>query len=464
MRVIDIPTFLAAMACAAPMFGCANDSAPVDGPTTVEVGEDDGKRDTADGERKATVAGFTLTMNAVARVTSGGQQIVTLKGTASRTLTNAFSYIPDDGFGTTRLTGARTFEIDLDEPFEINTLLSGLPILVALDTASGTPRHFDARITLAPRFARFDGTTRIVVDAPIRPVYVRAADNLRYRGRFTTTSDHASPAVAVPGAASPAVTQRGPRETTFDWTFTDFAPAYDPPTDPVTMSALFGTTTASKSAGIDLRVVRLGLTTDDPYEVWPAPICTPTVAACVAAAPPTAVDLGACGDYRQVLPCVRPGALCDALPPAPVELTPIDASALDPAIASYNTACDRGGTWCSLNSARAFTVPACPDQEVTPQLLFQLLADQDWTDDAYGSYVDDAGLTGSTFLGGGYSTGAPAVAAACDALAGATEAVGFVGAQEVSCHNCHDFAARTILYYPTTRTVIVLDGSYGYDS
>ena len=466
MKKIDIPTLLAAMALMTPVIGCVTTDDAVDGPTTVIVGEDDdGKRDTTAGTRSATVQGFTLTMNAHAIVgASGGAQTVVIKGTASRPLTNVFSYIPDDGFGTATLTGARTFEILLDEPYEINTLLSGMPILVLMDTASGTVRHFDAAVTLAPRFARFEGTSRIVVDSTIRPIYANdPVDNLRYRGRFTTTSNHTSPEVTAFDAGDPVVAQRGPRETTFDWQFGPFALAYDPPTDPMTMRGTFvsGTVVATKHAGIDLKVVRLGLTTDDPYEAFPSPQCTAEVASCMLA-DPDADDFAACGNYREVLPCTH-GGLCD-FATEPVTLTPIDSSSLATAIDAFNDACDRGGTWCGVSAARAFTVPECPDEEVTPQLIFQLVADQTWSDDSYGDYVEDPGLDGSLFFSNGYSSAGPALHTAVDDLAGTSFARGWVGSSEYPCHNCHNWYARTIVYYPSTRTVVVLDGFYGYDS
>lgn len=471
MRKIDIPTLLTAMATlgiTAPAIGCFTESEPLDGPTTVVVGEeDDGKRDTATGERSATVQGFTITMNAHAIVgASGGVQTVVMKGTASRTITNVFSYVPDDGFGTATLTGTKTFEILLDEPHEINTLLSGMPILVVIDTLTGAVRHFDAQVTLQPRFARFDGTTRIIVDPVIRPVYVAdPVDNLRYRGRFTTTSSHTSPEVTAFDAGDPVtITQRGPLETTFDWQFPAFSLAYDPPTDPMTMRATFTTNppVGTKHAGIDLKVVKLGLTTDDPYLTWPAPACTPTVAACYVDHLDDG-DFGSCGDYRQVAPC-RYADLCELTGGDPVTLTPIETDPLDSAIAAFNTGCDRGFTWCELTGAQAYTLPECPDEEITPELIFSLVADQNWPDDTYGDYVDNTGLNGSLFFSNGYSNGGPGLRTAVDSLAGASTAEGWIGVSEYPCHNCHNWYERTIVYYAATHTVVVLDGFYGYDS
>lgn len=467
MRNTIDPAFLASLALLAPALGClATDGEPPSGPTTVFVGEDsDGKRDTTQGDRSATVQGFTLTMNAHATVgVSGGAQLVTIKGTASRNLTSVFSYVPDDAFGEAVLTGSRTFVIRLDEPHEINTLLSGTPILVSIDTASGTPNHFDAAVTLGARFARFEGTTRIVVDPVIRPIYVNdPADPLRYRGRFTTTSTHANPEVTAADAGDPVVTQRGPLETTFDWQFAPFSLAYDPPTDPLTFRATFFNAPpaiSTKRAGIDLKVVRLGLTTDDPYEAFPAPSCTEAVATCMLA-DPDAEDFAACGDYRDVRACTS-GGLCD-FASEPVTLTPIETDSLDDAIAGYNAGCASGFTWCGLDQVQAYRLPECPDQEVTSQLIFQLLADQSW-DESYGDYVEDPGIDASMFFASSPSSGGPALAAAVDALAGTSFSRGWVGTNEYPCHNCHNWYDRVIVWYPSTRTVVVLDGHHGWDS
>ena len=39
---------------------------------------------------------------------------------------------------------------------------------------------------------------------------------------------------------------------------------------------------------------------------------------------------------------------------------------------------------------------------------------------------------------------------------------GFV--DELRCHNCHEFGVRYVIYYPESRKVVVVDGTYGYDS
>jgi len=36
--------------------------------------------------------------------------------------------------------------------------------------------------------------------------------------------------------------------------------------------------------------------------------------------------------------------------------------------------------------------------------------------------------------------------------------------EEAPCQNCHDFWTKTVLFYAATGRVLVVNGSYGYDS
>lgn len=54
-----------------------------------------------------------------------------------------------------------------------------------------------------------------------------------------------------------------------------------------------------KKAGIDIFVSDLAITTDDPYEVWPA-TCDADVLSCLQGLPTDQYDLSECGRYRDV--------------------------------------------------------------------------------------------------------------------------------------------------------------------
>ncbi len=170
-------------------------------------------------------------------------------------------------------------------------------------------------------------------------------------------------------------------------------------------------------------------------------------------------------------PCVEGEEGCPPVdPPVCVEnealaLQPLDVSALDASKALFNARCARGFTWCSLTPLLAYTYPTCLEAEPTlDQLVALALAETEVQDQrrdfSYPETFDRVTLrTGSLLASQG-----PELLDDIDAFAGATvlEARGFE--EEVRCHNCHDFLVRYILVYPATRTVIVLDGSHGYDS
>jgi hypothetical protein len=59
----------------------------------------------------------------------------------------------------------------------------------------------------------------------------------------------------------------------------------------------------TKSAKLVLRLGALGLTSEDPYEVWPPLTCTDEVRECLASLPPGTTDLAACGEAREVRAC-----------------------------------------------------------------------------------------------------------------------------------------------------------------
>ena len=251
-------------------------------------------------QHSAHVDGLTVWIDTVARpITRDGRRVWVLKGRASKDLDHVFSFVPDDPFGTAELTSARKFELVLDSGSEVNSILSGLPLFVRVTARTGEPAF--AAVWMAPRFARFSGSSKLSVKAPVAPVWV--AGQLVYRGRATSSSPYASLLVSTPDDAAPAVVAEGARRWKLDWSFDRLVVAADPPTVPVTFTARSAAgATVSKTAGLDFAVTELGLTRGDPYEVW-ATVCEPEVKACLAALPPGQLDTEACGTYRQVNWC-----------------------------------------------------------------------------------------------------------------------------------------------------------------
>ncbi len=229
-----------------------------------------------------------------------GELVATIEGRASRDLADVFSFVPDDAFGNATLTGKRTFSIALRGGSELNSILSGLPLFVRLESGG---RTWFASIDLGARFARFAGDSGLFVESAIRPVYFEdGVSNLRYRGRASAPGA-TSLTASTDDDSDGDVLARGAGKFDIDWDYNRFQLVFDYPEFPVFFSAFGGPKELHKTAGVDLVVGKVGLTTQDPYEVWPTTSCSKSVRACLQKLPAGTKDLGACGTYRQVARC-----------------------------------------------------------------------------------------------------------------------------------------------------------------
>lgn len=456
--------FVACAAGAADPGDGDDDEAP--GPGTSTAGLDS----KAGPELRVRAGEMTLWVDriAVASRDAGGEPVAVIEGRASRNLVAVSSWVPDDAFGQASLLTQRTFQIELRGGHEVNTLLSGLPIFVSLDSTTGSITHYEGKIVLAPRFASFEGAPELFIDAAVAPVWAGSAeDPLRYHGRVSTTTPADSLSVAAAAAdAAPTVTRTGDLEWNLAWSYAPLERAAIPATHPVTFTASLDGRTVTKQASVELQVVEIGLTTADPREAWPS-TCDRAVLDCVRAAV-GAEDLSACGSYRQVSAC-RFADPCE-IDPQPLALSPIDVSSADDAAAAYTDGCGTGGDWCSLTAVRGFSLPECPLEPPTLEAIFELVRelDQDHStlEFSFGDLRDRAGAAATPFFSTTYSDGGPGLLGAIDAIAG--DAGGEIQAwsvsQQVPCHNCTDFQDTIILYYPATGIVFVVDGGHGFDS
>lgn len=263
------------------------DGAP--GPHTADVG--DAKAD--DTELKIRAGNLTVWIERAAGVAfSAGEPTVSLRGRTSRNLAAVSSWVPDDAFGEVEQTGARTFTLRLRGGHEVNSALTGLPLFLAFDTVHGAIKHHEARLVVAPRLPGAEDPDGVSLDPYLRPVYAHAADPLRYR---LGALYEVGPVSATPGA--PVISDDTDDIAAIDWTYPGL----------VEVIAAGGLTVTagpvSASAAVAIHAVELGLTIDDPREVWPTPGCDPLIAECLAATE----DPGDCGDYRPVAACVDAG-------------------------------------------------------------------------------------------------------------------------------------------------------------
>jgi hypothetical protein len=141
----------------------------------------------------------------------------------------------------------------------------------------------------------------------------------------------------------------------------------------------------------------------------------------------------------------------------------IAAPTLIAAMATFNSGCKTGSTFCQLQQARAYQVPACFAGAPTllgvlPHVLEQGDQEaQDW------QQLSSAGVQSTFFFSTTYSTNGPALLQAVNSFGGATTPAGLFVEGEVPCQNCTKRQSAMVLLYPT-RMVVRLDGTYGYDS
>ncbi|MFE8598259.1 hypothetical protein [Archangium violaceum] len=235
--------------------------------------------------------------------TRNGVRSLVLRATANRYLEYVFSFVPDDAFGQANIISERRFEVVLPEGHELNSVLSGLPLFITVNTFTGTPNRYTARIVVAPRFYDFLGSSSIWIETDVNPVYVHnGISNLVYRGSANVLADQLT--VTAPDGA-PVVSRVDADSFRLDWGYPALYLALDPHTVPLTFTAaLPDATTAQKTSRLAVRVTELALTSGDAYEVWPTPGCLPETTTCIQAQPTGTTDFAACGSYRQVARCM----------------------------------------------------------------------------------------------------------------------------------------------------------------
>ncbi|WP_164013462.1 hypothetical protein [Pyxidicoccus trucidator] len=440
-----------ALACLAALAACTN--------TTSEPAEETGEVTSAAVTNRlyATVGDNELSFETLGtfEVRNGVRSLI-IRATANRYLSDVYSFVPDDIFGTASIISERRFEIALAEGHELNTVLSGLPLFVSVHTFTGTPRSYTARIVIAPRFFDFRGSSAIWIQEEVNPIYVvQGTTNLLYRGRASVHSDWLT--VTAPDGI-PSV--NGRPSYRLDWGYPGIYQAIDPHTVPLTFSAGGDNGVEwEKTARLVARVTEFEVTDGDAYEVWPPAPCAPAVYTCYHSAPAGTRDFSHCGTYRQVQRCTY-ASVCEVFP-QPFSVTGTDASSLEPARLAWNVG-SNPLSWRELTNIDTYATPECPAEPVTVQAVVErLVTDGVLSPRDAGTYTDRSGLAQTFFFAD--ARGA-ALLAELDAFAGGGPVQAWFYGDEVPCHNCHDFQEWGVLYYPNSGKVILLDGHHGYDS
>jgi hypothetical protein len=281
------------------LLGCQG--APVS-PLTDEALNLDDKSDAAT-ELRARVADTTLwlagTLTCAAR-DDGAPDVWLLAGRTSRDLVDGYSLPPDHPSGDWRQPTARTFY--LSWPVDAApSLIGGHSQLVGLSFkhSAGRPDALTAQFVVRPRLRNVTGSGGSL-SLDVTPVVV--AGRIVHRVRGTTPSRLLGLAARAGTVALTDVKQLDDSHFQIDLLpeqVIDLAA-----TGALLRVEVRGTGgTNATEARMALVVSRLGLTTGDAYQVWPAPTCTHAVRDCLTALPAGTLDLASCGEAPQVDAC-----------------------------------------------------------------------------------------------------------------------------------------------------------------
>ncbi len=141
-------------------------------------------------------------------------------------------------------------------------------------------------------------------------------------------------------------------------------------------------------------------------------------------------------------------------------LSPISSGGIAGAVTQFNKQAVSGYTWASIQPARTFLVNGC---SASLESLVTLLAEDERSATFADGTVYPSTVNVSPFFSAANSAAGPALQQAVDAFGGSTGQL-WQYTDSVPCHNCSEFATRMVIWYPSTRRLVVLDGITGYDS
>jgi hypothetical protein len=275
-------------------------------PETEDVGERD------DGALSGTTDGLKIVVHEDAKIElRDGAQVLVVTGSTSRNLDAVSSARAFGGaFGQASKVGPKSFEIVFTAQAEVDEVLRGTPVQLAVRTKTGAVRDFTAELRVAPSYEKFTGATGIFVRAEIEPVYAGGfADRTRFRSTFSTPAGATNVSVSSQSNGVVVPFAQAPNDWTFDRTTSSLLAELDKKTDRTTFKASVSQQLSTKKAAAVAKVVELAVTSDDPAEAFPAPACDANVSACVEASL-TSGDVSACGDYLEVTTCLASPRSC----------------------------------------------------------------------------------------------------------------------------------------------------------
>ena len=222
-----------------------------------------------------------------------------LAGRSGRDLDGGNGFVFDDPVGDFRLLGDRSFEVAY--PAGDRGLAIGVQHFVSFDFHSGTPEALTARLVWRPRLVGFSGSGA-TLDAASTPVWNGNRFVWRLRGR--TWGPVAGVKVQAGGVPLGDVVLDGDDHFRVDLDEQELTRLAGSGTR-IDFRFTLPAGTYTKSARLELAIVRLGLTSGDAYEVWPPPTCDDAVRACLQDLAAGA-DTEVCGDALEVMTCGLP--------------------------------------------------------------------------------------------------------------------------------------------------------------
>ena len=285
--------------------GCAD--VPVE--TDEAVPGEDGKAD-GTGELRVRAGDTTVWADRLLAVRGGeGEPRWIVSGRASRNLVGGEAFTPDGAGGGAggafAIAGPRRFEVGY--PAGDPGVLSGASQLVRLDMApsSTRPDSLTARVVVQPRLLAFSGSGAYLT-AALRPVVVGGRVVFRVSGRASASLESLAASVGSLAIGPGELRIVDDRRFTIDL-LADQVTELAAGASELVLDLQLSSGARQKRARLGLSIARLGLTTGDPAEVWPAPVCEEAVSQCLQALPAGASDTSACGEALEVLACAGAG-------------------------------------------------------------------------------------------------------------------------------------------------------------
>lgn len=261
--------------------------------------DDDGKADTATETRVRAGETSLWVRNEIKReLRADGRDVFVVRGRTSRDLTDGSGFVFDDVKGDWAKLSARTFEVT----YAADDLgfLEGQDHFIRnhFKPSAGRPDSLTARIAARTRLSGFTGSG-MWLSSDVAPVVYGGQVVFRVAGNASSQLYGLRARVG-----DRYLTPRQLDDTHFE---------IDLSRDDVL--ELAGTTAAlavevdliggtqTKSAKLVVKLAKLGMTSEDPYEVWPPLTCTDEVRSCLESLPAGTLDTASCGESLEVRQC-----------------------------------------------------------------------------------------------------------------------------------------------------------------